>query len=79
MCVVLWIVNGEPNWFLGYCKVILDKNRYKIEHLEHVEEGKNLKWRYPTIDEQTADADQILNCEITGEWDVLSDRNIHFR
>ena len=80
MCIVLWTVNGKRKWFLGYCTKVLDDGRYEIEHLERVSEKKNLKWRYPTQDDkQNIDADQILDCEISGDWDVLlSDRNMHF-
>ena len=36
-----------------------------------------MKWLYPvTEDDHFVMGDQILDCEIVGEWDILADRNM---
>ena len=71
--------NGVRNWHIGYCKDVIDKDTYIVEHLERTRKGANLKWRYPTQEDiQTVEAEQILNCEINGTWDILADRNMNF-
>ena len=64
---------------MGYCKEVKDNDTYVIEHLERVRQGCNLKWRYPTTEDiQVVEGDQLLDCEINGDWDVLPDKNMCF-
>ena len=79
ICIALWIENGTRNWYVGYCKEVKENDTYVIEHLERVRRGCNLKWRYPTTEDiQVVEGDQLLDCEINGDWDVLADRNMCF-
>ena len=79
MCVTLWLTNAGKQWYLGYCQEVLNHAKFVVEHLEHVKQGSNLKWRYPVKDDiTTVDADQVIICDITDGWDVHADRSMTF-
>lgn len=75
ICITLWREKSELVWYIGYC-ISVDKNGLmQVEHLHQKDKTSNLKWRYPSkTDLQTVDEDQILDCGIKGNWDVLSNR-----
>ena len=80
ICVTLWVL---PTWmktcFFGYCQEVLQDGKLVVEHLDHVRKGSNLKWKYPVTPHiATVDADQIMVCDITGDWDVHADRNMTY-
>ena len=64
ICVTLWLTKaGKQLQYLGYCQEVLEDN----------------KWKYPVKEDiAIVDADQIMICDITGEWDVHADRNMTF-
>ena len=52
ICVTLWMEdNGRKTWYVGYCKEVLDKETFVVEHLERVKRGSSLKWRYPVMED----------------------------
>ena len=52
---------------------------YRIEHIHRTDKNFNLKWRYPSKEDiADVEEDQILDCDIDGDWDVLSNRNNEF-
>ena len=75
ICVTLWVLpTGMKTCFFGYCQEVLQDGKLVVEHLDRVRKGSNLKWKYPvTPDIATVDADQIMVCDITGDWDVHAD------
>ena len=76
---IVGVDNGMKTWFLGYCQEVLQDGKLDVEHLDRVRKGSNLKWKYPvTPDIATVDADQIMVCDITGDWDVHADRNMTY-
>ena len=79
ICVTLWVLpSGKKNWYLGYCKDITD-DEYVVEHLERVSQNSDLKWRYPSQqDIAPVDADQIMVCDVIGDWNVHADRNMMY-
>ena len=67
---------GKKNQYLGYCQEVLEDDKFVVEHLDRVKQSSDLKWKYPEkTDIATVDADQIMVCDITGDWDVHADRN----
>ena len=78
ICVTLWVLpTGMKTCFFGYCQEVLQDGKLVVEHLDRVRKGSNLKWKYPvTPDMATVDADQIMVCDITGDWDVHADWNM---
>ena len=78
ICVTLQTGEYGKIWYIGYCKEVKDNKEFIIEHLR-VDLDSNLKWKYPTSNDIcVVEADQILQCEIDGEWDVINDRNMTF-
>ena len=79
MCVTLWIEKGGRNWYLGYCVKVCGNGLYEVEHIHRAAKDSNLMWKYPTTDDiATVDVDQILDCEIDGEWNITANRNNEF-
>lgn len=78
LCATLWNEGGVKTWYLGYCVEVLE-NDFRVEHMHRIAKESNLKWRYPARpDIALVESDQILNCAIEGEWDILSNRNSEF-
>ena len=66
-------------WYVGYCIGINNDGTYRIEHIHRTNKNCNLKWRYPSKEDiADVEEDQILDCDIDGDWDVLSNRNNEF-
>ena len=79
ICVTLWTGEHGQLWYIGYCKEVKDNQEFVIEHLDQVSMDSNLKWKYPTSNDIcVVEAEQILQCEIDGEWEVVNDRNMIF-
>ena len=79
LCVTLWNGEHEKLWYLGYCKEVKDNGEFLIEHLDRIDMNSNLKWKYPQYDDIClVEAEQILEIDIQGEWDVVHDRNMTF-
>ena len=75
----MWTGEHGQLWYIGYCKEVKDNQEFVIEHLDQVSMDSNLKWKYPTSNDIcVVEAEQILQCEIDGEWDVVNDRNMTF-
>ena len=71
LCVIVWNTDGVPNWFLGYVKEKNNNGSFVVEHLERLEKGKNVYWKYPIPDDvQIVVQEQILLVKINGEWDI---------
>ena len=72
--VVVWKnQSGNYKWFLGYVKKKVGEE-YKIDHLHRVIKDSHTKWKYPTKEDMdNADLDQIVDCNIEGDWDFTPD------
>ena len=47
---------------------------YVIDHLHRVLKGSNAKWKYPSSEDiQTAKLEQLVNCDVEGEWVITPD------
>ena len=69
---------GTTTWNVGCCIEVLTDG-FIAELMYRVTKRSNLKWRYPTgSDTAIAEPDQILNCVVDGEWNILSNRNSEF-
>ena len=69
LCVVVWEVEKDANWFLGYVNEKLNNN-FVVEHLHRYPNKQNDFWKYPTPDDiQTVSEDQIIPCKIDGDWE----------
>ena len=78
ICVTLWRENGIETWYVGYC-VEVNEKIITVEHIHRTEKDSNLKWKYPTkSDIIPIEDDQILDCEIHGNWNILSNRKSGF-
>ena len=76
--VILWN-DGGLKWYLGYCLKVLDNDLFKVEHLQRCKTADNLKWKYPSkSDIQTVAPEQVLECSVLGEWNILSNRTSEF-
>ena len=50
-----------------------------IEHIHRSKVSSNLKWRYPMKNDiLPVEQEQILDCNIQGEWNILSSRQSEF-
>ena len=75
MCVVVWQnCDSKYDWYIGYVKS-LDKNgMYSIDHLHRLLDGSHSKWKYPSREDvQLVESDQIIKCDIHGQWDYSAD------
>ena len=65
---VVWEVNNEIKWYIGFAVTILSNQLTKFEHLDRVNEKDSL-WHYPySVDIHETDNMQILPIEVIGEW-----------
>ena len=83
ICVTIWTVNDEPQWYLGYITDINhDKEScsYTVEHLTRVNKDTNYMWKYPTVNDiaENLREDQILDVNVEGDWDTSSVRNTKY-
>ena len=68
-CIVVWEVEKEVKWFIGYVKEILEDG-YIVEHLHRSPSTQNDFWNYPSPgDIQTLSKEQIIPCQIDGDWE----------
>ena len=74
MCVVVWVDdNGSYSWYLGYIKKKVD-GQLIVDHLARVLKNSDTAWKYPSKEDlQPVYDDQIVNCTISGEWDMTGD------
>ena len=73
ICVVVWCMDEQWNWFVGYIKDKLNDEQYIADHLERLQPGNNTRWRYPmTEDMQTIFHEQIVPIEINGDWKITN-------
>ena len=79
MCATAWVDrSGQYNSFLGY---VTDKQQdgYLVDHLQRVNSGSHRTWAYPSKEDvDLSKPDQILPCEIVGEWNLRDPRNTLF-
>ena len=79
ICVTLWMEGKGKQWYIGYCKEVNQDGTFMVDHIHRVNKHSNLVWKFPTQpDACNIDAEQVLKCEIVGEWDCSSDRNMSF-
>ena len=79
ICITLWLEGKEKQSYIGYCKEINDDGTFSVDHIHRVKNHSNLAWKFPSRpDTCKVDAEQVLKCEIVGEWDCSSDRNRTF-
>ena len=68
LCIVVWEVEKEVKWFIGYVKEILEDG-YTVEHLHRSPSTQNDFCNYPSPDDmQTVSEEQIIPCKIDGDW-----------
>ena len=79
ICVTVWNeVNGKQ-WYIGYCTEVKENGTFLVEHVDRVKKNSNLKWKYPVSpDTCVVDAEQVMQCEIVGDWNCANDRNMTF-
>ena len=79
ICVIIWLNSKKQyEWFLGY---IIEQNDegYVVDHLHRTDSNLNSKWHYPSKEDKCiVEADQILPCQVQGQWDITDLRNTHF-
>ena len=69
LCIVVWEVEKEVKWFIGYVKEIFEDG-YTVEPLDQSPSTLNDFWNYPSPDDiQTASEEQIIPCKIDGDWE----------
>ena len=75
MYVVAWQdSNNRYEWFIGYVKSINSNGVFIIDHLHRVLDGSHTKWKYPSREDvQTVQPEQIVQCDIQGQWDYAPD------
>ena len=74
LCVVAWQnYEGKYEWYTGYVKSF-DNGSYIVDHLHRDVEGSHTKWKYPGREDlQTVAPQQIIECDIQGQWDFSPD------
>ena len=66
LCIVVWEVEKEVKWFLGYVKKI-SEDGYTAEYLHWSPSTQNDSWNYPSPDAiQTVSEEQIIPCKRLG-------------
>ena len=79
MCAVVWEdENDSYSWFLGYIKEQVN-DMFIVDHLARAVKNSHSKWKYPSQEDvQQVDMDQIVDCDIEGEWDMEADSRKRF-
>ena len=74
LCVVVWQnCDSKYEWFIASVKRMTNDG-YVVDHLHRTVTGVNNNWKYPkTEDIQTAEPEQIVKCDVKGEWDYTPD------
>ena len=69
LCVVVWQnCDSKYEWFIAYVKQMTNDG-YVVDHLHCTVPGVNNKWKYlKTEDIQTAEPEQIVKCDVKGEF-----------
>ena len=75
LCVVVWQnCDAKYEWYIGYVKSVDDNGMYKVDHLHRVLDSSHTKWKYPSREDvQTVEPEQIVKCDIKGQWDYSPD------
>ena len=61
------------SWFLGYITEQIN-DTFVVDHLCRVLRNSDSKWKYPSKgDVQSVQDDQIVDCDIEGDWDMTAD------
>ena len=69
LCIVVWEVEKEVKWFIGYVKEILEDG-YTVEHLHQSPCTQNDFWNYPSPDDvQTIYEEQLIPFKIDEDWE----------
>ena len=69
ICIVVWEVEKEVKWFIGYVKEILEDG-YTVEHLHQSPSTQNDFWNYPSPDDvQTIYEEQLIPFKIDEDWE----------
>ena len=77
--VTLWNEAGKLGWYIGCCTEVINGVLYKVEHIHRWTKDSNLKWRYPSKpDIKDVVPEQILECSVEGDWNILNNRNSEF-
>ena len=70
ICVVVWAIGKQVEWFIGYVNEKKDVDSYIIEHLHRYVDDQHEYWKHPVVaDMQTVSEDQIIPCKVDGEWE----------
>ena len=69
MCIVVWLTNGEPTWYVGCITGISNDNAYMIEHLERINSQDEF-WKYGSEKAEKVIEEQIINLKVKGEWEI---------
>ena len=74
LCVVVWQnCDSKYKWFIAYVKQMTNDG-FVVDHLHPTVTGVNNKWKYPKTEHiQTAEPEQIVKCDVKGEWDYTPD------
>ena len=74
MCIVIWPdTNAKYEWHIGYIKDIAAVG-YIVDRLHRAISNSDTKWKYPkNKDIQYAEEDQIVCCDVWGDWDISPD------
>ena len=78
MCVAVWQnCDSRYEWYTGYVKNIDKNGIYIIDHLHRVLDGSHAKWKYPKQEDvQMVEPEQIVKCDIKGEWNSIQFNSI---
>ena len=75
------MTEGSVNtWYIASCESVNDDGTYTMNHLTRVKQDCNLTRKHPPrVDSLNLHPDSILDCKISGEWDVSNQRIVTFR
>ena len=49
-------------------------DKLSVDHLAHSVKNYHSKWKYPSQEDvQLVEMDQVVDCNITGQWDMAAD------
>ena len=70
MFILIWQdTSAKYEWYIGYTAA-----GYIVDHLHRAISNSDTKWKYPkTEDIQYAKEDQIVSCDVWGDWDIPPD------
>ena len=75
MCAVVWANDRRSySWYLGYIKKVSEDGEFMVDHLTRTVRSSDTSWKYPSsADTHFVTQEQIIDCEIDGEWDMKAD------